>query len=73
MSLIVQKYGGTSVGNVERIRNVAKRVVANLEKSLADTLEQTTETLEFTSLLVLGWASQKRSVGECCRCSDAPC
>ena len=28
MSLIVQKYGGTSVGNVERIRNVAKRVVA---------------------------------------------
>ncbi len=25
--LIVQKYGGTSVGNPERIRNVAKRVV----------------------------------------------
>jgi len=28
MSLIVQKYGGTSVANVERIANVAKRVVA---------------------------------------------
>ena len=27
MALIVQKYGGTSVGNPERIRNVAKRVV----------------------------------------------
>jgi len=26
MSLIVQKYGGTSVGNAERIRNVAKRI-----------------------------------------------
>ncbi|HUK55668.1 MAG TPA: aspartate kinase [Nitrospiria bacterium] len=26
MALIVQKYGGTSVGNVERIRNVAERV-----------------------------------------------
>ena len=31
MSLIVQKYGGTSVGNIERIRNVAKRVVATLD------------------------------------------
>ena len=28
MALIVQKYGGTSVANVERIRNVAKRVAA---------------------------------------------
>jgi aspartate kinase len=27
MSLIVQKYGGTSVGTIERIRNVAERVV----------------------------------------------
>src|SRR5258708_23732504 len=26
MSLIVQKYGGTSVGNPERIKNVARRV-----------------------------------------------
>src|SRR4029077_17363775 len=26
MSLIVQKYGGTSVGNTERIKNVAKRL-----------------------------------------------
>ncbi|MBI5442090.1 MAG: aspartate kinase [Deltaproteobacteria bacterium] len=28
MSLVVQKYGGTSVGDVERIQNVAKRVAA---------------------------------------------
>ena len=26
MALIVQKYGGTSVGNSERIKNVAARV-----------------------------------------------
>ncbi|HET7776340.1 MAG TPA: aspartate kinase, partial [Azospira sp.] len=26
MALIVQKYGGTSVGSTERIKNVAKRV-----------------------------------------------
>ncbi|HTL48198.1 MAG TPA: aspartate kinase [Verrucomicrobiae bacterium] len=28
MSLIVQKYGGSSVGNADRIRNVARRVAA---------------------------------------------
>ena len=26
MSLIVHKYGGTSMGSIERIRNVARRV-----------------------------------------------
>ena len=28
MALVVQKYGGTSVGDIERIRNVASRVIA---------------------------------------------
>ena len=28
MALLVQKYGGTSVGSVERIQAVAKRVAA---------------------------------------------
>jgi aspartate kinase len=28
MSLIVQKYGGTSVGSIEKIRDVAKRVIS---------------------------------------------
>lgn len=32
MALIVQKFGGTSVGDVERIRRVARRVVASVEK-----------------------------------------
>jgi aspartate kinase len=32
VGLIVQKYGGTSVGDVERIRHVARRVVATLER-----------------------------------------
>ena len=28
MALIVQKYGGTSVGDLDRIKNVAKRAIA---------------------------------------------
>ena len=31
MSLIVQKYGGTSVGSTERIRNVARRILDSHE------------------------------------------
>ncbi|MCL2281465.1 MAG: aspartate kinase [Dehalococcoidia bacterium] len=31
MSLVVQKYGGTSVGDADRIRNVARRVIAAKE------------------------------------------
>ena len=27
MALVVQKYGGTSVGTTDRIKNVAKRVI----------------------------------------------
>ena len=27
MSLVVQKYGGTSVGNLEKIANVARKVM----------------------------------------------
>ena len=32
MSLIVQKYGGTSVGNIERIENVAEKVIGWCER-----------------------------------------
>jgi len=32
MALIVQKYGGTSVANIERIRNVAKRVARTYDQ-----------------------------------------
>jgi aspartate kinase len=32
MALVVQKYGGTSVGSVDRIKNVARRVVAAKER-----------------------------------------
>ncbi|HXI10153.1 MAG TPA: aspartate kinase [Thermodesulfobacteriota bacterium] len=32
MALIVQKYGGTSVGSIERIKNVAKRVAATYKE-----------------------------------------
>ena len=30
--LIVQKFGGTSVGNIERIKNVANKVKSELDK-----------------------------------------
>jgi len=30
MALIVQKYGGTSVADAERISNVARRIAARL-------------------------------------------
>ncbi len=32
MALIVQKYGGTSVGSIEKIRNVAKRVLESYKE-----------------------------------------
>src|SRR2546428_5054544 len=32
MSLIVQKYGGSSVANAERLRNVARRVASTREQ-----------------------------------------
>ena len=32
MSLIVQKFGGTSVADLERIRSVAKRVVKTYDQ-----------------------------------------
>ena len=32
MALIVQKYGGTSVGTVEKIKNVAKRVARSRDE-----------------------------------------
>ncbi len=32
MALIVQKYGGTSVGSVERIQNVAEKVIRTVEE-----------------------------------------
>ncbi|MBK8535746.1 MAG: aspartate kinase [Candidatus Competibacteraceae bacterium] len=32
MALIVQKYGGTSVGNIERIQNVAEKVISWRER-----------------------------------------
>ncbi len=32
MALIVQKYGGTSVGNIERIENVADKIIAYRER-----------------------------------------
>ena len=35
MALIVQKFGGTSVGSIEKIKNVAKRVIENAYQVMA--------------------------------------
>jgi aspartate kinase len=32
MGLVVQKYGGTSVGNIEKIKNVARRIIETKKK-----------------------------------------
>jgi len=32
MALIVQKYGGTSVGDIQRIRNVARRAAKTFDQ-----------------------------------------
>ncbi|HEX9314529.1 MAG TPA: aspartate kinase, partial [Actinomycetota bacterium] len=32
MGIVVQKYGGTSVASPDRIRSVARRIVATAEK-----------------------------------------
>jgi aspartate kinase len=32
MAIIVQKYGGTSVASVDRIKNVAKKIIAEIER-----------------------------------------
>ena len=32
MSIIVKKFGGTSVGDTTKIKNVAKRIVGSIEK-----------------------------------------
>ena len=32
MALIVQKYGGTSVGDIEKIRTVARRVINSFKQ-----------------------------------------
>ncbi|MBS4021635.1 MAG: aspartate kinase [Dethiobacter sp.] len=51
MALIVQKYGGTSVGSVERIYNVARRVAATVKEGhrvavVVSAMGHTTDELE---------------------------
>ena len=50
MTLIVQKYGGTSVGSVERIKSVAQRIckISNKDKKIVvvvSAMGKTTDTL----------------------------
>ncbi|MCA1057829.1 aspartate kinase [Rossellomorea aquimaris] len=50
MSIIVQKFGGTSVGSVERIQNVASRIIEEKERGndvvvVVSAMGKTTDTL----------------------------
>ena len=49
-TIIVQKYGGTSVGSIDRIKNVAKKIVKSYEKTkrvvaVVSAMGDTTDTL----------------------------
>jgi len=46
LPLIVQKFGGTSVGSIERIKNVAKRVKRSVEEGNKGRNRQTSISYE---------------------------
>ncbi len=82
MALIVQKYGGTSVGSIERIKNVARKVkerlseghkmvvvlsaMAGVTNSLIDLAHQTSENPDLRELDVLMSTGEQQSVALFC-------
>src|SRR3990167_7795920 len=61
--LIVQKYGGTSVGDAERIRNVARRVVAAQKKGQQAVVVVSAMAGETTRLIALARQISKEPDG----------
>jgi aspartate kinase len=64
MALIVQKYGGTSVGSVERIQTVAKRVNATVEAGngvvvVVSAMGKTTDSLVTLANQITGAPSRR--------------
>lgn len=60
MALIVQKFGGTSVGNVEKIQAVADRVIAEYKKGNQMVIVLSAMSGETDRLTALARAMQKR-------------
>jgi len=54
MALIVQKYGGTSVGNIERIKAVADRVIGYIERGHKVAVVVSAMSGETNKLVALG-------------------
>ena len=54
MSLIVQKFGGTSVANADRLRNVARIITETYRRghSVVAVLSAAVEVLEFFTALL---------------------
>ena len=55
MSLIVQKYGGTSVGSLDRIRSVAERVAATYRDGHQVIVVVSAMAGQTDKLLSMGW------------------
>ena len=72
MTLVVQKFGGTSVGDPERIRNVARRVVSTAESGAevcvaVSAMGRTTDEL----LALAGQVSERPQPREPTQCQPA--
>ncbi|MEY8733794.1 aspartate kinase [Peribacillus frigoritolerans] len=64
MALIVQKFGGTSVGSVEKIKNVANRVIEEAEKGnevvvVVSAMGKTTDQLVSMARDISGFPSKR--------------
>ena len=62
MALIVQKYGGTSVGNTDRIRNVSRRVARYREQGDQVVVVVSAMSGETNRLLAMAHDLQERPV-----------
>lgn len=62
MSTIVQKFGGTSVANVERIRHVAERVIAERQKGSKVCV--VLSAMAGTTNQLVAWSREAASAGE---------
>jgi aspartate kinase len=56
MSRIVQKFGGTSVADVERIRNVARRVICEVDRG--NEVAVVVSAMAGTTNQLIGWARE---------------
>lgn len=63
MALVIQKYGGTSVGNIERVRSVARRVIESAKNGDRVVAVVSAMAGETNRLIDLGRTVSKNSEG----------